>query len=359
MGVAVLAIVTWSYTEKPHCFFYVSKCKKKGSAYSMAIAQDFLNSRVNLKHSQEMVWWSDGGKHFRSNMGLSTLGIRSLEALPDKSHVVKGDPRLLPSSSVQFGVAKHFKNICDTLFSFFNQCVTELAKSIELTDAHAMLTHMSCLWEQHRQTAIAEGREPRTPATFIDFFPQQEKNKFEDEYCIQLQKHCFREAIGVCHSWVFRLNDCRRRANLKSHDGTKFTAIDMKARMVMNHRADGEHTSTPELVEAGAESEEDDHEGLVPAEHEAEEMAAEALEALGPAALEVAGNVLGVKEHMGWKIYYRTSEPEKRDSKTWSKRINRMRERHGGVELAVQQRQKSVEQQADLQRRWKQRRMKQ
>ena len=41
----------------------------------------------------------------------------------------------------------------------------------------------------------------------------------------------------------------------------------MKARMVMNHRADGEHTSTPELVEAGAESEEDDHEGLVPTEH--------------------------------------------------------------------------------------------
>ena len=86
-GVYILAIIGWGAGyERPHVTCYISRVKEKGAVYTQAILADFLQHRVRLHSTKDVSFWSDGGRHFRSNVAIASTGAQHNQntAIPNR-----------------------------------------------------------------------------------------------------------------------------------------------------------------------------------------------------------------------------------------------------------------------------------
>ena len=113
-GVHVCGLYVWGAGfATPTMFFYVSRCQKKGSLYSLSVFRHWME-RADLSQTRKLQIWSDGGPHFRCNRSISTLSIKGLEAIM-KAHGDHDNAKEKINFEVEnsFGVPQHFKNECD------------------------------------------------------------------------------------------------------------------------------------------------------------------------------------------------------------------------------------------------------
>ena len=114
LGCYVCTIIAWGAgiaggAGGPVVHFYCSRCKEKGSAYSMSIFVDFVSRFVDFGSVADATVWSDSGRHFRSNQGISTMSMYLLKSMCARSEV----PRHAHTAKIVVGVPAHVKNVCD------------------------------------------------------------------------------------------------------------------------------------------------------------------------------------------------------------------------------------------------------
>lgn len=221
-GVCVLGAFLWGTDLPKEGVFYhfVSRVKEKGSVYTMSILKHLLAEVFDLTNIGHVVFWSDGGRHFRSNRSIATVGVRTMQALLEKSCLNDDDPPLpkspLPKKtnhkmrkktnfevSVCFGVPKHFKMVCDTEFGILKQNCFRACKSLEVNefdDAFKMWVTMDAEYRAANPN--------RKKLHFIDFVP--EARQAVADWTIQFEACSYKEPIACCFSYNFRLNDTRR-----------------------------------------------------------------------------------------------------------------------------------------------------
>ena len=177
---------------------------------------------------------------------------------------------------------------------------------MELTEVPQLVDE----WRKLDAAYTADKPNPRREAFFIDYTPELSRAEMQN-WSIQFKAKSFKEGIMTSNSFLGRLNDKRRKRLLI--DGV-YTAVDFKTTMISGQKADGMHTCLPELADAeeakAADAAEED--GI-----DKDELTAEAAEVFGAGealadvtAASVAALPSKVTEH-GWKVSYRTSEPEK------------------------------------------------
>ena len=106
LGVYCCTLICWGCgVGAPRVHFFLGRCKEKSAPYSMGIFEYYLKNLVCWDDVEQLQFWSDGGRHFRASVPISTMGLRGLQHLCLKSKAV------CPHSvSLNFGLASHFKN---------------------------------------------------------------------------------------------------------------------------------------------------------------------------------------------------------------------------------------------------------
>ena len=139
--------------------YVISRCKEKGAAYSMAVHQHILDKAgIDFSQVAHMQVWSDGGRHFRSACGISTVATRSLEYI-----CRLGGKKDLPSCQTNFGLASHFKNQCDGQQAALRKALESAAQSETISDIATMIDRCRRLY------AEGASRSEHMPAYFWDF----------------------------------------------------------------------------------------------------------------------------------------------------------------------------------------------
>ena len=181
------------------------------------------NAAINWQDVAHMHVWSDGGRHFRSAMGISTIGVRSLDFIAR----LGGHKHVPPTVQVSFGLPAHFKNQCDGQQAVLRSSLTEAAKSEVISDIETMADRCRNLHEQFSKTSR------RMPAIHHEYMPAEAKDDFVAKHLFQFSPSSFLELIGLCQSWHFKLNDSRRREKLLWKSPQKrLTAINFCATML-------------------------------------------------------------------------------------------------------------------------------
>ena len=116
----------------------------------------------------------------------------------------------LHTCDINFGVASHFKNLCDGSQAHLRSALSECAAMKTMSDIPEMISRCAVLYSEY---SADPHKPPRMPAEFHDFIPLQAKPEFEAEHMWQFTASSFREPISVSHAFQFRLNDIRRRKN--------------------------------------------------------------------------------------------------------------------------------------------------
>lgn len=109
-----------------------------------------------------------------------------MECLLSRSDYVKDLPKFYPGVAVTFGVANHFRNICDTTHAVFKAKIEEAAKRFELCSVRDVMLHLPAIYEEYSAQRVAAGKCPRMEAEFIDFVPDEHRTTFRKDYCIFL-----------------------------------------------------------------------------------------------------------------------------------------------------------------------------
>ena len=136
--------------------FFVSRCKEKGAAYSMAV-HDFVSEHlIDWSQCGRSVVWSDGGKHFRSQAAIATVLCRQVSWLCSSGSAAYKTP----STEVNFGLACHFKNQCDGCQAQLRECLKEAALGMPagevIADPQTMIEKCRRIYDE-RQVAVAPG----------------------------------------------------------------------------------------------------------------------------------------------------------------------------------------------------------
>ena len=346
-GVYVCSLIVWGAgLADPEAYVFAGRCKEKGALCSMSIFKHWLQHHARLEMVQDICWWSDGGKHFRSVVPISTMGVRGIEALCQHS----SHDEALHTFDINFGVPQHFKNQCDGLQAHVKELVSEAAKKIVISDIETMVPACRFLHEDYS----SKPKVKRMRTTWIDYFPEETRGDFA-KWCVRFKASAFKEQISVCQAWSFRMNDKRRRANLMDSAGLKYSYIDFRAAMLRDgSRVPASRCALPEVApldDDGGEGEaedENDRDGEVEDEFE---------EIFGA---ERSGNKnIGMLDRVyrGWQVSYRSAEPEKKDSKYWTKKLTKLRECYAasGCMLRPPRTKRPVEEQLVKQLEWKER----
>ena len=229
-GIATTAIVTWQFGQAPKVFFYVSRIKDNSPVFTMALLRNFLHERADLSQCKAITAWSGGGTHFRSNEAISTAGVRSVQALCQKSTAVADDAKCCPQVAINHGVPKHFKNERDRLFGACRTMTDPTAKAQEIPNEIDLLPAWLVNYDVYNQMALQSGREVRMVAEFIhlDVNTLEHRQTFCKDFWLHSSRQAFMAPISCCHSWLFRLNDARARNNQLSVDIPHFLEFTLR-----------------------------------------------------------------------------------------------------------------------------------
>ena len=181
----------------------MSRCKEKGSGYSAAAHRYVLqNAAIEWSRVAHFVAWSDGGRHFRSAAGISSLLVRSLEFICR----LGGFAQIAPNATCVFGTPPHFKNACDGQQAVLWSMLAEASKSEVVSDIRGLMSCFRRLYESSSASSC------RMRAHWHDFFPDSSKSDFCAKHMWQFTSASFLEPITVSQSYMLRLNDIRRRS---------------------------------------------------------------------------------------------------------------------------------------------------
>ena len=175
----------------------------------MAILKDLLDNVLDLTNIGHVVFWSDGGRHFRSNRSIATVGIRTVQKLCEKSSL--NDDINAPTAADKtnfkctpcFGIPKHFKNMADTEFGILKQNMMRACMNKEVNDFDAAFQTWVDMDAMYRKT------NPNRKKIFFRNFVPPERKSIED-WTIQFSRASYKETIANCFSYEFRINDTRR-----------------------------------------------------------------------------------------------------------------------------------------------------
>ena len=314
----------------------------------MHIFEYALKHLVDWRPVRDLCWWSDGGRHFRASVPISTMAYRGLIHLCSHSEVVGHNHTV----DLNFGLASHFKNAADGAQASLKGMLSEAAKTEPtISTIPQMLDRCRAIYDLH----VEGSRIGRMSCRFHDYFPEVERSTFISDFCVQFRSFNFKEPIGVCQSWKCRLNDKRLKKNVGfESDGRCLTAMNFGAAMLRDgSRIPKERQCHPHLQDIEVAKDDDD---LAEDEADDQDLAEEAGEVFG-AELEGEGFIsMGTAVHLGWKCSYRRSEPERRKFASWRLRWSRQRKRWANVKLQLPKVRRSVADQLVLQARWRIRR---
>ena len=242
LGVYVCTVIIWGAgIGAPQCHYFIGRCKEKSGPYSLSIFKTVLEKYIDFKSVRDICWWADGGRHFRAAQPISTMCFRGVETLCEKS----GYDDCVYEVADNFGIPSHFKNRADGLQAHLRGLLEEVAKKKISTIQEFVLESRSL----YNEYAMDPRKKGRMPAYFHDYFPDQKRSDFVDQYCVQFTPKSFIEKIMVCQSYTGRLNDKRKRKNptFINPDGV-FTAIDFKSNMLHDgSKVPKDHTMCPHL----------------------------------------------------------------------------------------------------------------
>lgn len=203
LGVYCCTLILWgSGVGKPCCHYFLSRCKEKSAPFSMHIFEYALKHLVDWRPVRDLCWWSDGGRHFRASVPISTMAYRGLIHLCSHSEVVGHNHTV----DLNFGLASHFKNAADGAQASLKGMLSEAAKTEPtISTIPQMLDRCRAIYDLH----VEGSRIGRMSCRFHDYFPEVERSTFISDFCVQFRSFNFKEPIGVCQSWKCRLNDKR------------------------------------------------------------------------------------------------------------------------------------------------------
>ena len=350
LGIYCCTVLLWgsgSSTGSPEIHFYIGRVKEKGAAYSMSIHEHVCQNHIKWSEVTNMVIWSDGGRHFRSNCGIATVACRTMEHLCLHGKVVAGK---LPSLEVCFGLASHFKNQADGAQSQLRRCLAEAAKKEVISDCRTMVQRCREVYEETRRPGFES---TRMKASFHEYFPAMTKEQFVTQRMFGFAPKSYTEPIGCCQCWSMKLNDVRRRPTphyLSKHGA--LTALNFAAQMLPSQRPSGDRTVWPILVPCTFEVE-----AAEAADGAAEAAAVPVAEipADGGAAAQDTDEVeilMNQREVRGWLTSYRRNQPEARPYRTWRSKLTKHRlsyQRHG---LQPARTRRAMEAQIAVQEKW-------
>ena len=353
LGVYICTAILWGAgVGSPRIHFFVGRCKEKSGPYSMYIWKHIMENLVDLGPVQDICWWSDGGRHFRGTLPISTMAVNGISYLCQKSRHTAHQHTV----DLNFGIPSHFKNQCDGAQAQARGILDEVAKKETVSTVPAFIEASRRLYEEY---VGDKTRAPRMAATWHDFFPTTERKDFVHDFCKQFKSPSFKEQVSVCQSWSCKLNDVRRRATpLYENERKVLTALDFKASMLRDgSRVPSDRCCHPELLPAvvdGAEAAAVDGEA-----DEAEDVAQLGAEFEGVFGQEGDAEIaLGKTLHLGWQCSYRASEPEKKQFSAWRKRFSKMRKKWegSGLRLTKPRSKRPISEQLAIQQGWKQNR---
>ena len=235
-------------------------------------------------------WWSDGGPHFKSYKFLGGFGVGLFE-------------RSKTLCSVSYGPEYHFKNVVDGLFG-------ELDRQIHLITKVRPLKTVPDLVEQTQLSfqRPPPGKECSRTVLVYDWMPRPKAQV--KTMCLNAARLPRQLQSTYCWHFTKRMDD--RRVGVW---GAKSLGM--------------QHTATALYVSAaafpGADWTKRVHPEVLPAKELAAEPAVpepavdDSLDEVS--VLRAAGVTLGTKEWEGWRLYYRSSEPEKVPAAVLSARL--------------------------------------
>ena len=344
LGCYILTCILWGSTGSPVCHLFVIRCNETSAPYSMWVWQHLLQQYVNLEDTEDIVWWSDGGRHFRAAMPIGTMLVQGVRELCAHSK-----HKVLHEMSINFGVPAHFKNSCDGAQAHARAALTEMAKTKTIKTLEQYVAGATELYSEFSEQSS------RMPARFHLVFPTTPRKDFVASYCRLFKT--LPEQISVCQSWSLRLNDIRRRGNPVFENSARvLKALTLRANMISGMTCPASRATLPTLVDipVGPEPEEADEDAA--AEEDEHELAADAPD-LGPDGVVIPVDSMR-KE--GWLCSYRRHCPESRDFASWRKRFSRMRAKwqKSGVPLKAPQMRRPIAEQLALQKDWRVRKRK-
>ena len=310
----------------------------------MYIFEHLCKNIIQWAPVSRMCIWSDGGRHFRSNQSIATLGCRAIEYLCRHSE----NRRELPEVSICYGVASHFKNACDGAQANLKTILDSIAQESTISTIPQMVEKSRELYDEF----AAVKKPKRMPAFWHDFSDHSETEQFEEGFMLQFASASYKELISHCHCYVFRLNDKRRRAvPLYKNPAGVLTGLDFKSAMLRDGaRVPADRVTLPRVVELTRDLPDEE---VVDAKVR-EALAEEFRSAFGE---EGSGCVSMLsKEVLGWACSYRVRSPELQSFEDWRKRWSKARARFGDIPLLAPRIRPTVSEALTQQQSWRDRR---
>ena len=341
LGVYICTCIIWGHgLPEPEVIYWVSRCKEKSPPYSMWIYKQLINEVLNFSGVDHLQIWSDGGRHFRSSVGISTQlsqGIASLCLRSDRVHTTH-------EVSCNFGLAAHFKNACDGAQAHARNLLDEMAKGQIIKSIDSYVHEARKLYDVY---AADPTRPPRMKATWKVVFPTESRKDFCKEWLKCFAASSFRESIMVSQCYSAKLNDVRRRGNPLFVDRySNYTALNFRCPLL----PDGSKVPHDLVcVPKDRPIPVDDPEA------EEGEPAVDAPEEAGaPDIVGDDGVPVRAREVNGWMCSYRSNEPEAKEFKAWRARFTKVRSKFArwSKKLALTRTRRPQAEQLALQATW-------
>ena len=351
LGVYIASAITWSASHAPVCHLFISRCKEKAVPYSMAIFEKLVMELIPLAGVRRISWWSDGGRHFRAHAAVATMCTQGISALASRSGLGG-----CPSFQINFGVASHFKNVCDGCHSRVRSLLNEVARQKKVSNVTDFIREIRCLYD-HYKAREEPRKQMKISMQFHDFFPEKPREKFINDFVVCWRSLSFLSPLATCHAYEATLNDKRRLANVKySNNKGICTGIDFKSLLLADGRACPvdrrcwpavDVAAKQLLIDACADEAGVCDDGA--AVGEAAEDFAWALNEPGNGTIEMHSLI----EH-GWRTSYRRAQPELKSFETWRAKWSKSRAQFesAGVRLLPPRTRRSKPEQQALQEKW-------
>ena len=278
LGINTCSVLVWGCAAPERRWYsYLSRVRDKSSLYSLSIMQDVI-SRLDTSSTEQFVFWSDVGGHFRSNRTISTLGFRLLE---EHGWMTATGLRKRPRVTLRYGMPKHFKNRCDLKFGQHNNIIKHFTKKNEL---HTVADVVQCL-QAANDSARAKGKTV-IPELVVNYLPKPQAEI--EKWSIVCRPASLSVPIKTCFGWEFTSFDHRREKGHFMGVGANkdvITAVLCKALLLPGTKADPRNVrhpvidAVPEPVAPAAGEPEPLHPVLIPDAGVLPEEAAEAEEA--------------------------------------------------------------------------------
>ncbi len=298
-------------------FLLFTRVMEKPSELTICLLQHVISLLPPAADRRELVYWCDCGPHFRTYRVMGTIATDIMQ-----------DTRL--NQCINFGMEQHFKNVCDGKFGRISEHLREASTKEVLGDLSDVVRVLKRAHEVSVEIDKERGAEARPPEHFEEWLPPPRDSVRTHE----ILGSSLPVPISASHLWSFRWTDMRRRC-LIGMDGSTLTGVVCTAGMISGPRPLPAQSCTPKLKLREADEGGPKGEALGPGEAAAPGDALGPAEAAAPEEAAAPGEhdddapddlpAVNTKVWHGWRLSYRTDEPEKTPAEVFVKRVARKR----------------------------------